>query len=212
MRGGDWVECVCAFVSLAVAGCLWEEGCLVAGMPNVRVCLGVYALLDLETYALAVPVNTLTLNARFSTGATAHAKCCACHLRHRPHTACTCFYALLLWPRSTKEDILSEIRRLQSEMSALEDRVAMSGKMMNGSSGPTGACARQSSAVMLQLEGFDSSFVHCACALPLEARCCTAHAMVVLEEFHKQGCTFSCFSCVPLVSTVVSPRCDWGPC
>ncbi len=34
-------------------------------------------------------------------------------------------------PRS-KEDILSEIRRLQAEMSALEDRVQSSAKMMNG--------------------------------------------------------------------------------
>lgn len=38
---------------------------------------------------------------------------------------------------SSKEDILSEIRRLQNEMSALEDRVALSNKMMNGSAGST---------------------------------------------------------------------------
>lgn len=37
----------------------------------------------------------------------------------------------------SKEDILSEIRRLQNEMSALEDRVALSNKMMNGSAGST---------------------------------------------------------------------------
>lgn len=33
----------------------------------------------------------------------------------------------------SKEDILSEIRRLQSEMTALEDRVQTSAKIMGGS-------------------------------------------------------------------------------
>ncbi len=41
-------------------------------------------------------------------------------------------------PCRSKEDILSEIRRLQAEMSALEDRVQSSAKLMNGSGGAGG--------------------------------------------------------------------------
>jgi hypothetical protein len=44
---------------------------------------------------------------------------------------------MALWPPSrpysrSKEDILSEIRRLQSQMAELEDRVSSSAKVMNG--------------------------------------------------------------------------------
>ena len=66
------------------------------------------------------------------------------HTRTHTHThthVCTC---------RSKEDILSEIRRLQSEMSALEERVQSSVKVMNGSAaghteataGSTGARGR----------------------------------------------------------------------
>lgn len=38
-------------------------------------------------------------------------------------------------PHRSKEDILSEIRRLQSQMAELEDRVSNSAKVMNGAGG-----------------------------------------------------------------------------
>ncbi len=38
--------------------------------------------------------------------------------------------------RRSKEDILSEIRRLQSQMAELEDRVNSSAKVMNGGGAP----------------------------------------------------------------------------
>ena len=50
-----------------------------------------------------------------------------CHLRCYCRRYCHC---------RTKEDILSEIRRLQAEMSVLEDRVNISNKIMNGDSHP----------------------------------------------------------------------------
>lgn len=45
----------------------------------------------------------------------------------------------------SKEDILSEIRRLQGEMSALEDRVQVSTKLMGGDSDKVGEAAAKSS-------------------------------------------------------------------
>lgn len=56
-----------------------------------------------------------------------------------PHTACT---------RSSKDDIMSEIRRLQSEMSQLDTRVAASGLVMgaNGQGGGAGDAPAQDSA------------------------------------------------------------------
>lgn len=54
-------------------------------------------------------------------------------------------------PRRSKEDILTEIRRLQAQMVELEDRVSSSAKVMNGSgSGPmtTGASERSGELVV----------------------------------------------------------------